>query len=662
MKKNPSVQSPNSFLLPILAGLVIVVAVWLIYRPALGNQFTNYDERAYVTENPNVQNLNAKGIQAEFSRYYMGNYHPLTMVSYQVDYALHGMKPEGYILTNIILHALACLFVYLFLLSWSGNVWAALCGGLLFAAHPIHVESVAWIAERKDVLYTAFLCMALFFGFRWIQHSGKLDYALTLLLFILACLAKGMAVVFSPVLALLLLGYTYKTNGTLSLKSLMRVDLIPFFLISLIFGWVAILAQAEAEAIRTDTGSLPFYAKLLYPAYGIWFYIQKFVWPMPLSAHYDYPKLNSLALLTAPVWIALVAGLCWMGRKKFPEWTLGLLFYLAAISIVLQILPVGKAIAADRYLYFASVGFSLALTWALNRWSNPWASWALSALFLLMGFTLTQNRIRVWKNSLSLWEDTFKENQQVPFVLFNLGVSLEKRGREDDIRAMQLYQKALSIDSSYFEPYNNLGILLNQYGQSAQAVPLYYKALQLKPGHSDTYNNLATAQQALGNYEEALKYFRKSLELDPGNPSPHNNLGTLLNELKRYEEAAWHYHQALKLKSSEPRVWYNLGNLYYQIQKTDSAAYCYEEALKIKPDYPDAMGNMGVLFFSRQDYQTAISWYEKALAVDPKFRDAWFNLGVTWYYLKDPAKSRSYFEKAASLGHPAAQQWIRSNP
>jgi tetratricopeptide (TPR) repeat protein len=666
-KKNIQVkESGDSPYLSWVGGFLLLLLTGFIYQSALDNQFTNYDERAYVSENRGIQQLNGEMIAREFKSFYMGNYHPLTMISYAIDYSIYGMDPSGYILTNILLHCVSTLVVYMLLIMWTKNPWASLAGGLLFSLHPLHVESVAWIAERKDVLYTAFASISILMAYLWYTRSSSVYWILSLCFLLLACLSKGMAVVVSPII--LLIGITLKIEkeGKLDWKELYKFSLnprfIPFLLTSLAFGYVAILAQAEAAAIRTDTGNLPFYAKILYPTYGIWFYLQKFIFPIPLSAHYEYPSLKNFLLLLSPILtIGLGTGL-WMIRNKFPEWILAFIFYLIGISIVLQILPVGKAIAADRYFYFASIGFSIAIAWRLNKASQKLYSFICIGLFVLMGYSLTIPRIKIWKDSKSLWEDTFKENQHVPFVLFNLGVSLEKSGKENDLRAMELYQKALAIDSTYFEPYNNYGILLNQYGQPGSAIPLYYKAIKLNPNNSDTYNNLATALQALGKYEEALSVFTKSLEVDPNNPSPHNNLGTLLNELGRYNEAAYHYNEALRLKVNEPRVWYNLGNLYYQIQKTDSSIYCYQKALEMKPDYPDAMGNMGVIYFSRKEYQTALTWYEKALQVDPNFRDAYFNMGVTWFYLNDKQKSKAYFEKAASLGHPAAQQWIQSNP
>jgi len=648
-----------------LGGLILILITGFIYQPALDNKFTNYDERAYVSENRAIQQLNAEMISQEFKSFFMGNYHPLTMISYAIDYAIHGKDPSGYILTNILLHCLTSFIIYFLLVMWTKNPWASLAGGLLFSLHPLHVESVAWIAERKDVLYTMFASLSVLMAYLWYTRNSNIFWGLSLFCLVLACLSKGMAVVISPIIILIGITLQIEKEGKLKWKKIPKYivnpKFLPFILVSLIFGYVAILAQAEASAIRTDTGTLPFYAKILYPSYGVWFYLQKFVFPIPLSAHYDYPSLKNILLLLSPILsIGLVVGL-WIIRKKFPEWILAFLFYFIGISIVLQILPVGKAIAADRYFYFASIGFSIALAWRLSKFSTKLYSLILSVIFIVVGYTLTIPRIKIWKDSKSLWEDTFKENQNVPFVLFNLGVSLEKSGKESDLRAMELYQKALAIDSSYFEPYNNYGILLNQYGQPGSAIPLYYKAIKLNPNNSDTYNNLATALQALGKYEEALNVFNKSLDVDPNNPSPHNNLGTLLNELGRYNEAAYHYNEALRLKGNEPRVWYNLGNLYYQIQKTDSSIYCYQKALEMKPDYPDAMGNMGVIYFSRKEYQIALSWYEKAIQVDPNFRDAYFNMGVTWFYLNDKQKSKFYFEKAASVGHPAAQQWLQSN-
>lgn len=667
MKKKssaPIVSGHTKFMTP-LVWIILMLITYFAFQPAFRNQLTNYDERAYVTENPGIRSFSTEMIQHEFSSFYMGNYHPLTMISYALDYKLFGLNPKGYIGTNIFWHLLACTFVFLILAEISGNAAASLAGALLFSIHPTRVESVVWIAERKDVLYTAFLSIAFYLSLIWIKNGNRKYWAGTLIFFILACFSKGMAVIFTPILILTWLAWRYKEKGVLQWKALISkeqlISFLPFLVLSLIFGIVAVKAQASAEAIRTDTGVLPLGALLLYPMYGLWFYLQKLVLPIHLSAHYGYPSPYSSELFIALGMLFLVFGLVWYFRKKAPEWMYAVLFYIFSISIVLQLLPVGKAIAADRYFYFASIGFSIAICLSLSRIPRSIVHWGVAGLIGSIGFTLTQSRTQVWKDSVTLWSDTAKENPTVPFVLFNWGVSLEKTGKENDLKAIELFQRALKADSNYFEPYNNLGILLNQYGRTDEAIPLYRKAEKLKPGHSDTYNNLATALQAQGKYEEALEYFNKSMQLDPNNASPHNNLGTLLNSMGRFDEAMIHFKKAAELNATEPRVWYNLGNLFFQKNMADSAEVYYHKALSLKPDYPDAMGNLGVVYFGRKDYKTAMSWYEKAIQADPDFRDAHFNIGVAWYYMNDPEKSRAGFTRAAQLGHPGAIQWLQTH-
>lgn len=666
MKKKNEISNPSVFtrFMPGVYLALALLIVLLAYLPARQNGFTNYDERAYVSENPNIRTLDAKTIQYHLSDFFMGNYHPLTMISYTLDYALFDADPQGYIDINILLHLLSCLFIFLLTLRITGKPLGGLAAALCFGLHPLHVESVAWIAERKDVLYTAFAAAALYVGYLWMESGKKHWFLITLLLFVMACLSKGMAVVLAPVLIFTHMAFQYKKSGTWDWKLLQPSGFLPHYAfllgISLIFGVIAIQAQQAAEAIRTDFSIYPVYALIAFPFYAIWFYIQKGIIPVSLSAHYGYPNTGEVMLYLSPLLFVLLSAGLWYYRKKAPEWVYALVFYLISISIVLQILPVGKAIAADRYFYFASIGFAIALGISLTRISKP--PLALGALTLLsvFWFTLTRERIPVWKNSVSLWSDTLKENPDVPFVIFNLGVSLENKGKAEDQRAIELYQKAIQIDPEYFEPYNNLGILLNTYGRTQEAIPYYEKARQLKPNHSDTYNNLATAWQALKQYDQAMVYFQKALELNPENASPHNNMATMLNELGRTEEALGHYRTAAALNPREPKVWYNLGNLFFQQNRPDSAEFYYLKSLSLNPNYPDAMGNLGVVKFNQKDYTGAIEWYNKAIQVKPDFRDAYYNLGVVYYYTAETQTSLQYFQKAAELGHPGAIQWLQS--
>jgi len=664
-KKKSSVNiKPNSNYIPSLLAIVLSLIIgFIIWQPALKNNLTNYDERAYITENKSLREIN---IQQQFSSFYMGNYHPLTMISYSVDYKLFGEAAAGFIRTNIILHLIFCLFVGLCAWQLSGGHWLAFLIAFFIACiHPTRVESVAWAAERKDVLYGAFLASALWVGILWMQKQKQWMLFLMLFLWILSCLSKGMAVVFPGLFLLTAAAVEFQKKGFFPIIPWLKLQATRWIypvmiLISLTFGIVAVMAQQEAGAVRNDMQGLPFIAFICYPTFGWIWYLKLLIWPWPLSAHYEYPGPKEIALWIAPLLMIGVLGGAWVIRKKLPELLFALLFYTISISIVLQILPVGKAIAADRYFYIAGIGFALAAAVACIR--NQKIIWPIVApLILLIGIWsfLTRKQILVWKDSISLWSAALEQNPKVPFILFNLGVSLEKTGDAGEKRAVELYQKALAIDSNYFEPYNNLGIILNKYQRSAEAVPLYYKAIKLNPKHSDTYNNLATALQALKKFDESIVYFNKSIEINPNNASPYNNLGTLYNELGRPAEATALLMKAAELSPREPRIRYNIGNLYFTRNLLDSAIYLYKQALQLDPNYADAFSNMGVVYFQQKNYPEAIKCYTSALQVNPSFRDAEYNLGVLYLTLGEKENARIHFAKANQLGHPGAAQWLK---
>ena len=571
-----------------LAGTVAVVTL-LGYIAALGNDFVNWDDVSYVSENLHIRSLNGAFFKWALFDFYECNWHPLTWLSHALDYAVWGLNPRGHHLTNIVLHAINT-FAVVFLVTALLDAWrkrspedartsflnerailiAAGTTGLLFGLHPVHVESVAWVAERKDLLCALFFLLSVitYTGYASEAGNATIDkdrpssffnkrYLAALGLFILALLSKPMAVSL-PVVLLVLDWFPF--NRIRSRRTLWAAcaEKLPFIALSFFLSIITVLAQRSGGALRS-TEFAPLSIRALVAAQSLIGYLGKMVWPVSLIPYYPYPEnasLLSLEYLFPFILVIAITTYCVLTAKKrllLSAWG----YYVVTLIPVLGIVQVGFQSMADRYTYLPSLGpfllMGLTAAWIsdkLHLWTRGFIVQSASciAVLLVLGamYYLTFKQIGVWENSIVLWNSVIeKEPQRAYLAYVNRGLAFEKRGQPD--RALADYDTAIAVKPDNYAPYVNRGVLRGQAGMFDKAMADFNEAIALNPDYADTYSDRGIVYALTGQYDRALEDFNKALALNPDLADAYFNRGRLYASAGRTDLARADYQKACDL-------------------------------------------------------------------------------------------------------------------
>jgi len=522
-----TIASPKAFHKLLVLALILITTS--IYFKSLNNQLTTWDDKNYVTENKDIRSLHGDSIsytiKKTFSSYVMGNYHPLTMLSYCMEYAKYQLKPKPYHVTNLIIHLLNTLLVFAFIWLLTQQQWVAFITALLFAIHPMHVESVAWVAERKDVLYSFFYLSALCTYLIYLKKEKTkwIWYVYIFLLFFLGLLSKAMTVT----LPIILFAIDYFLGRKFTVKVILEKS--PFLLLSFIFGYIAIEAQKSANAIA-DISNYNFFDRLLFTCYGLITYLWKIVAPVNLSCFYDYPvKLNGmypLIFYIAPVIVLLLALLIYKSIRSGKDVLFGAGFFFITIVLVLQLLPVGGAIIADRYTYLPYIGiFFILARWINNLLENQSQKAkslkvpVITGVLLFSAFCcyLTVQRCKIWNNSLVLWNDVIEKSDASPKAYNGRGDAYNIEKQYD--KAIADFNRAIQLKYDYAEALYNRGLAYYYKGKYDEAIKDYTSAIQYNPTLAVAYFNRAGTYFTIHKFqpalEDALKAKQYGYEVDP---------------------------------------------------------------------------------------------------------------------------------------------------
>lgn len=530
--------------------LIIVLVSFIAYRGALNNDFVNLDDDRYVTENPNLF-LQSTGEMFKIPEgYHMGNYHPLTMWGYKMIYAKAKLNPYAYHLVNVHLHVFNTILVFIFILLLSQIFEIAFATALLFGVHTMHVESVAWISELKDLLYALFFFASLIFYLLYSENRNKRGYyVIALLLFLMSLLSKAMAASLSVVL----LAIDYYREGRFN--KILLLEKIPFFALSLIFGIIAIKAQQSMDAVG-DFNLFKPYERIAIASYGFISYLWKLILPMNLSAYYAYPlKQNDALPPSYYVYVLLTLGVlaaAIYSLKKNRYVFFGIAFFSITIFLVLQLLPVGGASMADRYSYIPSLGIVFIFTQWLYRLYKQ-ASFKYAAVAILVVSTsaytyATIQRCKVWKDGMTMWSDVIDKSQTIALAYNNRGVLFNTQGKE-------LLDAAKDNPSKREEA--NLSF--------NKAISDFNRALQLNSKDTQAWSNKGLAYWRLGNLDSAIIHLNRAVNIDPKYAIAWSNLGSVYYSANRVDEAIKAYENAVTYNPTFSDGWYNLGILNYNL-------------------------------------------------------------------------------------------------
>lgn len=673
----------------LLAGILMLTL--LVFSFGLNNELVNWDDDSYITNNALVHSLSPENIVNIFTTFYTGNYHPITLLSYAIEYNFVKEAPFLYHLNNLILHSINVILLFYFLMQFTGNRISAGITTLLFAIHPLHVESVSWAAERKDVLYTCFFFLSMIMYERYLQNRNLQHYLLLILFFILSCMSKGMAVVLPAALVAL----DFAKNRPLNVKTLITQKAV-LWMIAIAFGIIAIWAQEKAirdEKIYSHTDNI------FIASYGYVFYLWKTIVPLQLSCFYPYPVKTGGMLpwfyYAATLAVMASAFLMWRFRDK-ARWAVGAwLFFIATIIMVSQILPVGAAVAADRYFYLASVGVFLLVGEGVRRWieRKPHLQNSILGVVLIISLSyavLSWKRVQVWENSYTLFMDVIDQFPAATFAYNNIGTYFQLRKESD--KALEFYLRSVQINKNYDLGYINLAIAYNdkkefdkaiQYGERGmqlnpnaydgwaslgfaydnlriydKSVNAYQNALKLKPGNETVRLNLANALRNAGQTEAAIQIYNDMLQASPKNADVMNNLGYTYAQQQKYKEAEGMLLQARELNPELLPVYNNLGFTYAMQGQYDRAIAVMQEGLNRKPS-AETYNNLGNAYGMRGQNDTAIEMFRKSIEMDSTFSDAWNNLAISYLNMKQNDMALQYYLKAARLGNPSARTFLQ---
>lgn len=563
VKQSPQPASQKIWL---IAGGIVLVTL-LCYIPLFDNDFLKtWDDMAYVTNNELIKDLSANGIARIFKEDggLYANYHPLTTLSLALNYH-EGVTPFPFQFTNLLLHLLntALVFVFIYLLSDKKIIIATLVS-LWFGVHPMHVESVAWISERKDVLYTFFFLTGLITYWRYITSNFALKwYILTMLLFALSMLSKAMAASFPVVL--LCVDYLVKRKFNIRLIA----EKIPFVAYAIVMGIIAIKMQAAGNA--TTALTFPAFSRLLHASYGFTMYISKMLVPTGLSAFYPYPYpltnsywnidiIPSELYTTFAVTLAIVAAVVYIAVKKtfLSRWILfGMGFYLASIALVLQYFPVGRAIISDRYSYVPYIGLFCIIGAFIQHYITSSDTKQMGKILLgaagiysLVLCYKTYRQVQVWKNDDTLWSNTIKKypgDNRLVLSYFNRASYYYMQNKFD-----AALNDFLVISEQNSKDDNVMVRIGTIYGQQKNdlnnAIVYFRKAYEVNPQNTEALKYLATAYGLKGDFTTSLAYAQEAIKLSPNDPDLYINAAVSLHNLGKVEEEAIYKNKAEELK------------------------------------------------------------------------------------------------------------------
>ncbi|MFH1050471.1 MAG: tetratricopeptide repeat protein [bacterium] len=625
----------------ISAIVFIAVAVFILFSPSINGSFV-YDDSFYITDNTYTQDFSSEGLQKIWSNYIFGNYNPLTISSLALDYKIFGEAPIGFHIINILFHILTTILILFFTHRFTGNYKIGIITAILFAVHPIHVESVSWISGRKDVLYSFFFMLSLLFYLNYLKEKTKTNYIFVILFFILSCLSKAVAVVL-PIALILIDYYNHRKINKQSVR-----EKVPFFIISIILGFIAIDAQTQEGALRIQE-QFGLFDKILLSFYALYFYFEKLFVPLNLSANYPFPKLSGntypIIIYLSSVIIFIIGLVTYFSKKYTRKVMFAVLFFLVTIFPVLQIVAVGNAITADRFAYLPSFAFVLIITWGIyylfvenNNNKLLWLRKEVVPIVIIwvifLGFT-TYNRAKVWQNEFTLFSDMIEKNHDVAFYYNNLGLAYFEKNK-DYKRAKELFEKAISLKPNYSMAYNNLGNLYYEINQTGNASTSYLDAIKSDSNNAAAYNNFATILMERNEMNKAEEYLNKAIGIDKNYFDALNNYASVLIAKKQYGKAERILNRALSINRKSVKTYINFGLLYSEQNNQEKAEEYLLLALEKEPDNEEAKSFLAYVRNPREN--------NKSQSTDNKTQNLYEN-GVKLMNDGDLKKSEDIFKQ-----------------
>ncbi len=689
--------------------IVALVVFWQVHS----FEFVNYDDNCYITDNPNIttgftfENY-CEAIAAP--HFYM--WHPMTSLSQMLDCQLFGLNSGRHHLINLLFHIANTLLLFTVLRKMTGlprrspdtdlsgfgtetgALWPSAFVAALFAIHPLNVESVAWVSERKTVLSAFFSFLTVAAYVRYVKRPQILNYLLVIAVCSLAFMSKPTTVTLPFVL--LLLDYwplnrfkwskyqspvmDYKKSSTWQLVK----EKIPLLLLALVLCVLTIIAQ-KSGGVLASSERLPFYIRLENALVSYVAYIGKMFYPADLTVFYPHP--TDTIFLWKPIvsflLLIIISAGVYLGRRK-AYLAVGWLWFLATLVPMIGLVQAGSQAMADRYAYVSLIGLFIIVVWSANDLLTRFpyhklVLWVSSAVIISVLSVCTFVQIGYWKNSTTLWEhalevttgnciahnnlgrilfdqnrfeealEHFREAVQIypkySHALINFGLTYNKLHPQDDVEACV---QALKVSLGSFA-VSSLRAVYGKTGRYKDEVETCEKTVLADPNNAEAYNNLGTAYSKVGRWEDAIAMCKRAIEIQPDFALAYNNLGSIYGLMSRYEEAIESLEQAVKIKRDYAEAYYNLGFTYDKLKRYQEAVEFYRQAVKSKPDYAEAYISLGVDLGRLEQHEKAIDAFNEAVRIDPNNMEAYGNLGVTYDKLDKFEQAIDAFEQAIKI-------------
>jgi tetratricopeptide (TPR) repeat protein len=675
--------------------LTLTVVTFTVFWQVNLYDFTNFDDPLYVTENSHIQSgITLTGIRWAFATTYADSlWHPLIWLSLMLDYQLFGLNAGGYHITNLILHIFSTLLLFWLFNRMTGAIWKSAFVAAIFALHPLHVESVAWIAERKDVLSAFFWMLTLCLYVYYTEKPVIKRYLPVVFCFVLALMSKPMVITL-PVILILLDYWPLKRfefrEGNFVLWQLK--EKIPFFILSAVFSLITIYTQ-----YNPSIKYFPFGLRIANASVSYITYLEKTFMPSDLAVFYPYPAQIPLwQVLGATLLILVISALVIGAAKRLPYLFVGWLWYAITLLPVIGIVQSGEQAMANRYHYLPSIGIAIILAWCIplfftHQNLRKIILFPAGVFFISILSFITWQQCGHWQNSIKLWNYNLQITKNNALAHNNLGLALFTNGKSKE--AIGHYNKAIRLIPDNVIFYNNRANSYAALGQLKRAIEDYNEAIRLNPHFSDAYCNLGIIQIKLGLYQNASDYFSKAIRLRPDDASYYSdrgisyaNLGqyrlamedynhaislkpndadlyyirgAAYHNLGRYQSAVDDFNEAIRLKPSNAGFFYNRGNAYFKLGRYQSAVDDFNEAIRLKPDYADAYNNRGAAYFKIRRYQSAVKDFNEVLRLKPDYADAYNNRGGTYFNQGDKKSGCYDAKKACKMGNCIALQWAK---
>ncbi|MGA2172869.1 MAG: tetratricopeptide repeat protein [Sedimentisphaerales bacterium] len=617
----------------LLLCIVLAIITFVVYLPVRNHEFVRYDDDTYVTHNPNVKTgLSLQGIKWAFTAGYAANWHPLTWLSHQLDCQLFDLNSGEHHLVNVVFHVANTVLLFIVLSRMTGLIWPSVFVAGLFALHPLHVESVAWVAERKDVLSTLFWLLTMLAYVRYVEGPSAGRYVTAIVLFIVGLMSKPMLVTLPIVLVLLDYWPLNRFNSRFSILNSF-IEKVPFFLLSIVSSIVTFVVQQKAGTMPSIY-AIPLKGRIVNAICSYPGYIGKMIWPSRLAALYPYTIgqiPTARAVIYAAALVLITVFLIYQGRK-YRYLIVGWFWYLVTLVPVIGIVQVGAQAMADRYTYVPLTGLFIIIAFGAAEVTRkiPFGKFIVTAcaIVVLFGCAMTASaQMKHWKDSFTLFDHTLAVTENNYVMLNNYANVVSEQGRPAEavkyfVEAMRLlpnsadihnnyantlkdlgrvdeaveeYRIALKLNPSSAMPHYNLAVELAGKGDYNEAIEQYKIAVNLKPDFVEAYCNIGCVLSLKGQPAQAIEYFEKGLRIEPNDILAHGQLAMALANTGRIEEAIEHCRIVLAARPNDVEMHTNLGILLERQGKIDEAIEHYRKALQIDPNHQKARDNLNAL-------------------------------------------------------------------